>query len=127
MLGEAFAERRPSTRGRFDAVGVVRLFFKKNLFPECNTRGKNLSFFIKILIPECCTRGRNSIFFKKNSSSPSAPSQALGEEYSPFLEKTTLPRVPLLRHSGKFFFAFACDKININIKKPTSLICCHST
>jgi hypothetical protein len=70
-LGEGFPEFRPSTRRRIDAVGAVRFFFLKILFPECNTRGRNLFFFIKKLFPEFNTRGRGFIFLKK-SSSPSA-------------------------------------------------------
>jgi hypothetical protein len=64
-LGEVFPECRPSTRGRFDAV----LFFLKNLFPECNTQGRNLIFLKKIFFPESpisSTRGRVCPLFKKN-------------------------------------------------------------
>jgi hypothetical protein len=50
-LGEDFTPSVPSARF---------CFFK--LFPECCTRGRNLSFLKKIIFPECNTRGRNSIF-----------------------------------------------------------------
>jgi hypothetical protein len=78
-LGEAFPECHPNTRGRFNAVGAVRLFFWKPL-PPVQHSGKKFVFFIKILFPKC-NRGRNSIFLKKFTSL-SASSQALGEEIS---------------------------------------------
>jgi hypothetical protein len=64
-LGEAFPERRASSRGRFNAVGAIRffLFLKKNIFPECITRGRNL-FFKKSSSPSA-TLGEKIHFFKK--------------------------------------------------------------
>jgi hypothetical protein len=56
-----FSECRPSTRGRFDTVGIVRFFLKEPL-PRVQHSGKKFFFCYKILFPECCTRGRNSIF-----------------------------------------------------------------
>jgi hypothetical protein len=44
-LGEAFPECHLNPRGRVNAVRTAGLFFfKKKLFPECNTRGRNLFF-----------------------------------------------------------------------------------
>jgi hypothetical protein len=60
-LGEDFPECRYSTRGRVNAVGAVRLFFLKILFPECNTRGRVL-FFLKKTLPRVLHSGKK-IFF----------------------------------------------------------------
>jgi hypothetical protein len=43
-LGEAFPECRPITRGRFDAVGAIQRFFKKNSSPSA-TLGEEIYFF----------------------------------------------------------------------------------
>jgi hypothetical protein len=43
-LGEAFPECRPSIQGRFGAIGSIQCLFFKKLFPEFNTRERNLFF-----------------------------------------------------------------------------------
>jgi hypothetical protein len=69
-------------------------FLKKNVFPECNTRGRNL--FKKKLFPECCTWG------------PRVLAQGTRGRILTGFYKSPLPRVPLPRHSGKpLFFCFS--------------------
>jgi hypothetical protein len=97
---EVFPECQKSyTRGRCNAVGVVRFFFGKPL-PQVQHSGKKFVFLFNPL-----PRVRIFSFFEP--SSPSAPSQALGEEISWILFLKALPRVPLPRHLGKPLFCFS--------------------
>jgi hypothetical protein len=63
-------------------------------FPECQMHLGKAKKTLGEAFPECNTRGRNLFFLKSFS-----PSATLGEEI--YFFKKTLPRVPLLKHSGK--------------------------
>jgi hypothetical protein len=76
-LGEAFPECRPSTRGRFNAVGAVRFFWKTS--SSSATLGEEIFYSFNPL-PRVQHLGKNFLFFEP--SYLSAPSQALGEEIS---------------------------------------------
>jgi hypothetical protein len=62
-LGEAFPECRPSTRGRFDAVGAIhRFFFEKTSSPSA-TLGEEIFFFLKKTLPRVQLSGKAFHFF----------------------------------------------------------------
>jgi hypothetical protein len=101
---------------------VPSTFFKKNIFPECNTLGGNLFFkqirfpkreeisFFLILFPECNTRGR--IFFKKKILFRECPYPGTrGRNSTIFIVKTSSPSAGRgTRGSHLFFFSFPCEQ-----------------
>jgi hypothetical protein len=90
-LGEAFPERRASSRGRFNAVGAIRffLFFKKKTSSPSASLGEEI-YFLKNPLPQVQHSEKKFIFLKK-SSSPSACPRQSGKKGRRLLLKTSSP------------------------------------
>jgi hypothetical protein len=88
------------TLGEDVTPSVSFVFFFGKPLPQVQHSGKKFVFLFNPL-----PRVRIFSFFEP--SSPSAPSQALGEEISWILFLKALPRVPLPRHLGKPLFCFS--------------------
>jgi hypothetical protein len=105
-LGEAFPECRPSTQERFDAAGVVHLFFLKPL-PQVQHSGKEFIFFYKNPLPRVQHSGKKFDFFKKNLLPRVPHPKHSGKSMSHFFKKQPFPECPYLGTRGSFFFCFS--------------------